>query len=157
MTPDTNLDFGDLESLLAEANQRQEAVAAGKVAKKRLIRGGLRSEDHEDALFAVRAAESITTWHDVAVVAIVQDTHCTSCGSVSENLLGFFQLRRHQRDVNCKSITRIKDYPVAFAPTAPIYHGLNLVSICSKCLHGAKLDDALLVEFNSLASSATVA
>lgn len=137
-------DFADLDDLLGQATQLQSIKQAGRDASSKLRRGNMRDDDREDALASVRAAEAIFVWETVTECAIVQESHCLTCNSVSSQFIGYYLLRRHLHDKGSKQVLRIE------APSTsplPRYTATSFTVACPACLKDEALPSALVEEF----------
>jgi hypothetical protein len=122
--------FADLDSLLAESVGFQETVQAGKEAQRRLLRGNIRQEDHDEAIQAIRDAERLTTWEDVASIVVIEVLNCENCESVTSNLLGYFEMQKHRKERGARRILK-----AVGLPTNPYRHTVEkYIPGCPHCL-----------------------
>lgn len=84
-----DLEFEELDTLLEES---MKAAAVRRAAKQgRRLTGG-----DADLLEAIKIAEELQTWNEIAVIAVIEHRMC-SCGCKQNVFLGHYKIMRPKR------------------------------------------------------------
>ena len=104
--PPEDLDFEDLDALVADAMAKKNDRAALNAKQKRLTAiSGRRSGDAEverqTLIAAIRRLEESIIWTTTGCVALFDSQLCVACGHSHTLFIGWMTLQQHKRDVTC--------------------------------------------------------
>jgi hypothetical protein len=138
---DSDEDFSDLDSIIADAEADLAAKRSLDAKRKRLLRG-MSEDDRIKLLAQIRAAEDVYVWRTVAGVALFHSQHCLSCGHEHRFFMGWMTLQQHKTDPNCRRYVRGR--PTTATPLHTENHAQPDVELCADCAESCILLESIV-------------